>query len=479
MTSVNGIKKRWIFNNLGFVVGIFVVLVVAFNFMIRGYFYSGIQQAVLNRSKEVYTFFKDCCGERSNNFAAKAVDYIEEVAREKKFEVMIFDKSDEVILTSAAFLPQEMQTYPDYWEAKNKDVGVWVGRSTTGEKILAVSRSLYCEDGEYIGTIRYVVSLETARGRIYISTLLLMFIELLIILFMIFSATYFIKSIVNPVSDISAKSRLIAQGNFNIKIDKKYNDEIGQLSDAINNMAAELKESEKLKNDFISSISHELRTPLTAIKGWAETMQICDSDPATMKRGLEVIVKEAGRLSSIVEEMLDFSSMRERKVKLVKEKIDILAELSEAVYMFKNRAEHEKKSLIYSEPKMLPTVLGDKNRLKQVFINIIDNALKYTSEGGGVSVSTAEKDGEILISVTDNGCGIPSEHLPNVKKKFYKANHLQRGSGIGLAIVDEIVELHGGRLEIISEEGFGTTVTVVLPVYSANTVANGDSYEGT
>lgn len=479
MTSVNGIKKRWIFNNLGFVVGIFVVLVVSFNFMIRGYFYTGIQQAVLSRSKEVYTFFKDCCGERSDNFSAKAVDYIEEVAREKKFEVMVFDKSDEVILTSAAFLPQEMQTYPDYWEAKNKDVGIWIGRSATGEKVMAVSRSLYCEDGEYIGTIRYVVSLEIARGRIYISTLLLMFIEFLIVLFMILSATYFIKSIVNPVSDISAKSRLIAQGNFNIKIDKKYNDEIGQLSDAINNMAAELKESEKLKNDFISSISHELRTPLTAIKGWAETMQICDSDPATMKRGLEVIVKEAGRLSSIVEEMLDFSSMRERKVKLVKEKIDILAELSEAVYMFKNRAEHEKKTLIYSEPKMLPTVLGDKNRLKQVFINIIDNALKYTSEGGGVSISTSEKDGEILISVTDNGCGIPSEHLPNVKKKFYKANHLQRGSGIGLAIVDEIVDLHGGKLEIISEEGFGTTVTVVLPVYNANMAVSEDSYEGT
>lgn len=474
MASVSGIKKRWIINNLGFVVGIFAILIVAFNFMIRGYFYSGIQQAVLGRSKEVYTFFKDCCGEGADNFSAKAVDYIEEVAREKKFEVMVFDKSDEVILTSAAFLPQKMQTYPDYWEAKNKDVGIWVGRSTTGEKIMAVSRSLYCEDGEYIGTVRYVVSLETARGRIYISTLLLIFIELLIILFMILSATYFIKSIVNPVSDISAKSRLIAQGNFNIKIDKKYNDEIGQLSDAINNMAVELKESEKLKNDFISSISHELRTPLTAIKGWAETMQICDSDPATMKRGLEVIVKEAGRLSTIVEEMLDFSSMRERKVKLVKEKIDILAELSEAVYMFKNRAEHEKKMLMYSEPKMLPTVLGDKNRLKQVFINIIDNALKYTSEGGGVSVSTSEKDGQILISVTDNGCGIPSEHLPNVKKKFYKANHLQRGSGIGLAIVDEIVELHGGKLEIISEEGFGTTVTVILPVYNANAFSGGE-----
>ena len=104
-------------------------------------------------------------------------------------------------------------------------------------------------------------------------------------------------------------------------------------------------------------------------------------------------------------------------------------------------------------------------RLKQVFINILDNALKYTNEGGGISVNVSEKEDNIVISVTDNGCGIPVNHLPNVTKKFYKANHLKRGSGIGLAIVDEIVDLHGGKLVIISEEGFGTTVTVSLPIY--------------
>jgi len=234
-------------------------------------------------------------------------------------------------------------------------------------------------------------------------------------------------------------------------------------------MAEELDASEKLKNEFISSVSHELRTPLTAIKGWAETMQICDSDPVTMKRGLDTIVKEAARLSWIVESLLDFSSIRDKRINLIKEKIDILAELGEAVYMFKERAANEKKTLIYTEPKMLPPVMGDKNRLRQVFINIIDNALKYTAEGGAISVSAGVNENMVYVSVTDNGCGISAEHLPNVTKKFYKANYMKQGSGIGLAIVDEIVALHGGTLNIISEEGFGTTVTVNFPSFSDET----------
>ena len=143
--------------------------------------------------------------------------------------------------------------------------------------------------------------------------------------------------------------------------------------------------------------------------------------------------------------------------------------------MFKERAVNEEKTLIYNEPKMLPPIMGDKNRLRQVFINIIDNALKYTSAGGGVSVSAGINGDMVYVSVTDNGCGIPKEHLPNVTKKFYKANYLKKGSGIGLAIVDEIVALHGGSLNIISEEGFGTTVTVSFPTILNDTNTENDS----
>lgn len=461
-----GIKKRWILNSLGFTVSIFTVLVVSFALVVRGYFYSGIKQTIRGRTNELYNILNGHSIDKDFKFVDIAKVYVENFSDDKIMELMVFDKKRDVIITSSGFLPEYDEIMPDFDKAltDSQNIGMWEGRSSTGERLMAVTKCIYNDNGNFLGAVRYVVSMEEANYRIILGTLIILFVEIIVVVFMVISGMYFIKSIVRPVSEICDQAKLIAQGDFHIKIEKKYDDEIGELTDTINYMAEELDNSEKIKNEFISSVSHELRTPLTAIKGWAETMQICDSDPDTMKRGLDTIVKEAGRLSWIVEGLLDFSSIKEKRIKLVKEKIDILAELGEAVYMFKERAVNEEKTLIYNEPKVIPAVIGDRNRLRQVFINIIDNALKYTSSGGGISVDAGVKDDMVYISVTDNGCGIPAEHLPNVTKKFYKANYLKRGSGIGLAIVDEIVSLHDGSLKIISEEGFGTTVIVNIPV---------------
>ena len=219
-----------------------------------------------------------------------------------------------------------------------------------------------------------------------------------------------------------------------------------------------------MKNDFISSVSHELRTPLTAIKGWAETIQSGGVGRETYEKGMSVIIRESERLSGMVEELLDFSRMQSGRMRLILNKIDLLAELDEAVYMFTDRARTEHKTLIYDEEDtMLSPILGDVNRLRQVFINIIDNALKYTNPGGTVRVAAYEDDGFIRVVIKDNGCGIPAEHLPNVKRKFYKANQNVRGSGIGLAVANEIMELHSGSLDIDSQEGIGTTVIITIP----------------
>ena len=246
---------------------------------------------------------------------------------------------------------------------------------------------------------------------------------------------------------------------------KFYDDEIGELCDTINYMAGELGNAEKMKNDFISSVSHELRTPLTAIKGWAETMQMGGScDAKTMEKGLKIIVNESERLSGIVEELLDFSRIQNNRMVLKMDKIDILAEIDEAIYMLRERALSENKHLIYEEPEILPAVLGDKNRLRQVFINIIDKARKYTPEGGIINIEVSQVEENIVIKISDNGCGIPARHLSKVKEKFYKANQTQRGSGIGLAVADEIVKLHSGTLDIASTEGVGTVVSISIPI---------------
>jgi len=149
---------------------------------------------------------------------------------------------------------------------------------------------------------------------------------------------------------------------------------------------------------------------------------------------------------------------------LVKNKMDLLAELEDAVLIYDERAKRENITFIYNGPEMLPFVFGDKNRLRQVFINIIDNAIKYSDSGDRVMVTAVEKNGYIEVSVADTGCGISAVDLPKVKTKFYKANSTRRGSGIGLALANEIVGMHGGELTVESEENVGTTVTVLLPI---------------
>ena len=468
--DIKGIRKRWLVNVLAITIVAFLSVMVGFSLIIRSYFYSGIKQMVLSKAGEISNVYAKVDDDFGKNFETIAKNYVEEFSQKDLMEVMIFNENNEVIISSSGFLPNYSDIIPDYEMARNseEEIGFWEGKSVFGESTMAATKCIYDGKGNYVGAVRCVVSLEKANKKIATGITILLFISLFCVVFMVISGAYFIKSITDPINEICSKAKLIAQGDFLVKISKKYDDEIGELCDTVNYMAEELDNSEKIKNEFISSVSHELRTPLTAIKGWAETMQICDveSDLSTIKKGLNTIVKEAARLSWIVDELLDFSSIKEKRINLIKEKIDILAELGEAVYMFKDRAQNEKKSLMYNEPKILPPILGDKNRIRQVFINIIDNALKYTSEGGGVSVTAGVSGNMVYVSVTDNGCGIPAEHLPNVTKKFYKANYLKRGSGIGLAVVDEIVTLHGGNLDIISEEDFGTTVTVSFPILS-------------
>ena len=228
-------------------------------------------------------------------------------------------------------------------------------------------------------------------------------------------------------------------------------------------MADELSNTESMKNEFISSVSHELRTPLTAIKGWSETLYDID-DPETIKKGMRVITHETERLSHMVEELLDFSRMQNGRFTLMKSTMDILAELGEAVLIFQERAYREKIKIVYYEPDMLPFVFGDKNRIRQVFINIIDNAIKYSDPDDIVTIDAYEENNYIHITVSDTGCGISEADLPKVKTKFYKANHSRRGSGIGLAVADEIINMHGGRLLLSSEQDVGTTVKISLPV---------------
>lgn len=459
---MKGITKRWLINSMGVIMAILLLIVVIFALFVQSFYYNGIMQTISGRSSEFANMFN-----KPDEFISTARVYVENFPDKELMELMVINSNGDVVITSTGFEPDKEQVMPDYEQAKyeKSEYTTWTGKLNSGENVMALTRMIYGNDDEYVGAVRYIVSLEEADRRIFITISGISLVGLLVLFLIIISSTYFLRSIVKPVREIGDTAKRIAQGDFNARIGKFYDDEIGELCDTINYMAGELGNAEKMKNDFISSVSHELRTPLTAIKGWAETMQMGGScDAKTMEKGLKIIVNESERLSGIVEELLDFSRIQNNRMVLKMDKIDILAEIDEAIYMLRERALSENKHLIYEEAEILPAVLGDKNRLRQVFINIIDNALKYTPEGGIINIEVSQVEENIVIKISDNGCGIPARHLSKVKEKFYKANQTQRGSGIGLAVADEIVKLHSGTLDIASTEGVGTVVSISIPI---------------
>ena len=441
-------------------------VVISGTVFVRSYYYGTARQYLTSRINMISSILQRSYNDPSASFSAEVRSIVENWNEKDKMELMVVDGRGRIGLTSSGFVPEEsLDDMEDFSQALSSGTsGYYTGKISSGENIMAVCLMLPDNDLGY-SAVRLVSSMEKIDRSVSFIALIFIVICFAILILMFASGLYFIKSIVIPVRQIGSTARRYAVGDFSVRITKKNDDEIGELCDIVNHMASELELSEQMKNDFISSVSHELRTPLTAIKGWAETVGSMPDDEETIAKGMRVITSESERLSRMVEDLLDFSRMQNGKFSLNKNTMDILAELGDAVLIYTEKARKEGIDVIYDEPDMLPFVYGDRNRLRQVFVNIIDNAIKYSEKGGVVSVQATMSDARhIEVDVSDTGCGISPQDLPKVKTKFYKANHTRRGSGIGLAVADEIVTLHGGKLEIFSEQGVGTTVTITLPV---------------
>ena len=467
-----GITRRWILNGLGVIVGLLVVFEVAFAVVIRSYYYQRVETSLYTRARSLSDRLSAEVKQDSFDFESSAweeVEHFQDKEREK-MELQVLDAGGNVLVSSTGFRPLADEK-PDFVQAlqavqrnTDEDRGVWRGRNAAGEKITAMTVLVRYSDGTICGAVRYLVSMEKVDSQILLLIAVMLLFGMAVIFFVMLSSSYFVSSILNPITEIGQAARKIALGDYDSRIEKRYDDEMGDLCDTINYMAGEISAAERMQNDFISSVSHELRTPLTAIKGWSETLrQGGAADEELMNKGLEVISSEAERLSGIVEELLDFSRMQGGHMTMRFGRMDVLAELEEAVVLFRERAKREDIDLVYIEGENLSPITGDKDRLKQVFINIIDNAIKYSNAGGRVRIEAVQMGGNVQIVISDSGVGIPKSDLPNIKNKFYKANRTRPGSGIGLALADEIIRRHKGRLEIDSEEGVGTTATIALP----------------
>ena len=277
----------------------------------------------------------------------------------------------------------------------------------------------------------------------------------------------FMRRIAAPVAEVTEAAKRISDGSYGIQIPNKYEDEMGQLVDNINQMSLQISRSEKMQTEFISSVSHELRTPLTAINGWGETLLADDGgDIQQLRRGVWIILRESRRLTNMVEELLEFSKIEDGRFTLRVEQMDLQAEVEDAIYTYRELFRQDGIDLEYLNAGEMfeRPITGDPERLKQVLCNVLDNAAKHGGSGKRITVSMEQEGEYYAVRVRDYGPGIPEAELPYVKQKFYKGSSKARGSGIGLAVCDEIIHRHEGTFDIGNAQGGGCVVTIRLPI---------------
>ena len=464
---LRGLRQRWIINTVMPVFILIVLIVVLFSAGVSSYYYGTMQKGLETRAQAIANSFNEYFMDSGYiSFYPKAVQAADSFEDKDRIELQFISSSGRIQVSTSGLTAGTSPGTGDITQAiETAEMTPFRGWDPeTGENIMAVSHPLVFH-GNVVGVMRLVTSLRAANRQVMLAVLAICLIALLCMVLIVISNLLFINNVVEPVAVVSEAAKRIAAGSYGFQIEQKYTDELGELVDNINDMSRQIGQNEKMKSEFISSVSHELRTPLTAINGWGETiLEDPTGDPVQMRRGIRIILNEARRLSTMVEELLEFSKMEDGRFTLRIEETDLQAEFEDAIFTYRELFRQEGIELRYEAgDEDLPPIPGDPERLKQVFCNVLDNAAKHGGAGKRIDASIVREGGEQVVRVRDYGPGVPEEELPYVKQKFYKGSSKARGSGIGLAVCDEIINLHNGTFTIENADGGGTEVTIRLP----------------
>ena len=435
------------------------ILLITF---VRKYYYDNMNDLLKNQLQVTTNFYKKYFNLYS--LEENIYDNLDSFWEQTDAQIQIYDNNGELLMDSIGVIEDNVKYIDVQRSLQGEKNNRWIGNvSYYDYKVMALSTPIE-SDGKVIGVMRLVVSLEAVDKGISNIIVFFLIISMTVLIFSILVSTILAKNIVVPIKKLTIVAEEMAGGDLGVRSDTNSRDEIGKLAKTLDYMAEEIQKREQLKNEFISSLSQELRTPLTAIKGWVITLDDSQTDKDTLKMGLNIIEKETDRLVNMVEELLDFSKLSSGKMTLNKKEISIKA-ISDYIDVYMSaRARRENKRLNINLDSENKKIYVDIDRIKQVLINLLDNAFKFTEAEGTISISFCSVEGSLKIIVQDNGCGISKEDLPRVKEKFYKGKNAKSKNGIGLSICDEIVKLHNGEIFIESEEGKGTLVTITLPV---------------
>jgi len=281
--------------------------------------------------------------------------------------------------------------------------------------------------------------------------------------------------VADPLQEVVAAARKYPEGSEEMKpIQPRGPHEIQDLTRAFNSMVARVESTQKSQRDFVADVSHELKTPLTSIQGFAQALLDGTADtPQARKEAAQIIYDESGRMHRMALDLLDLARLEAGTADLEMSPVDMGALLRNIAEKFSRQAQALGLILEVDLPEHLPALIGDGDRLAQVFTNLVDNALKFTRPGGRVTLSAVSTGTALDVSIADTGQGIPKEAIPRLVDRFYQVDPsrargetvpIQGGAGLGLAIVQEILQAHNGKIDVRSEVGRGTTFVIHLPL---------------
>lgn len=458
---MKSIKGKLTINFIVVIIITVVFLEALLIYNIKMNYYKSLEETLFNQIKISCDLYNKYYSDQS--LSENVMNNVDTYWKQFDCEVQIIDTKGTILMDSIGALWGEGSQYIDIKQALKGEKGTYIGSVDYDDsKVLAVSYPLK-QDDKIVGAIRFISSLKDVDDEIGRITVIFIALGVLVVCISGGIALLLSNSIVSPINEVTKTAMLMAGGDFKTSCKKLHDDEIGQLSDTLNYMADELTKKDQIKNDFISSVSHELRTPLTSIKGWAITLkEIGLEDKNTLEDGLNIIEQESDRLTKMVEELLDFSRFVSGKIILKKETVNVKTIMERVKMQMGPRISHENINFIINYDENIPEIISDGDRLKQIFINLIDNAIRFTPEKGTISFSAVDYNSYVKFNIKDSGSGISEEDLPRVKEKFYKGKSSKSNNGIGLSICDEIVTLMGGELNIYSKEGEGTDVSFTI-----------------
>ena len=465
MKKVVGLRRRWLTNTLSIICAVGLVCALTVTAAFALYYYSNLESDLCFRAGNTTSLFSNYLNRSPSEYYDSCMAYTQEFESSEGIQLQIIDIQGYIAASSAenwVNLPPQTPEIPK--AMNNRTIEVYLGEDPiTGLRVMAASSPLIFED-EVVGALRYVTPTKRVDGKIMFVGLICLAVLTVVILVVAISTSFFIRSLMSQVTEITDKAKRIANGTYGVQIQTRYADEIGELADTINELSGQISQNERMQAEFISQLSHELRTPLTVINGWTETLLADETMDADTRQGMKIISGEAKRLTEMVVELLDFTRMQDGRMTLNVETADIRAEFEDTVFMYGSRLAQEGIQLQYLDTDAdIPEISCDPKRLRQVFLNILDNAAKHGGAGKRIEAEIAYEENQVLIRIRDYGPGIPEDEIPLVKKKFYKGSSSARGTGIGLAVCDEIVQMHDGTLTLENAEGGGTLVTVSLP----------------